>query len=257
MSDVQLSAEASELLGELEADVEVDTVALQRVRRRFEVGVPGVPLPPPRLLPLRSTRTLRQAWRSRAGIGAALLVGTAFGASGAALVSRVGSRAPVIESSVATARGSTPLAPLSVPAATPLSAPAAAGVPTPSISSQPPGAVSRGTPSARSGSAPLAVARAPQVVPPRLGLDAEMRALDAARVALRAGETERALEILRAHAAVHATSSLSQERDALLVRALVAAGQYAEAREVGRLFETRYAHSILLPSVERALASIP
>lgn len=259
MSNSQLSARASELIGELETDVEVDTVALQRLRRRLEAAMSGVPLPPPRLLPIRSTRRLRQAWTSRLGIGAALLVGTAFGAGGAALVSELGRQARVVESPprLVTTHDSTRQSSHTVPTSTLLSAPATAEAPAPSAPAHPREIVARGTPSSRTPSAPLTATAAPQVVPPRQSLDAEMRALDDARAALRAGEAGRALGILRVHAAAHATSHLSQERDALLVRALVASGQYTEARALGRLFETRYPGSILLPSVEHALATIP
>jgi len=259
MSNFQLSAKASELIGELEADVEVDTVALQRVRRNLQAALSGVPLPPPRRLPIRSARRLRQAWMSRAGIGAALLVGTAFGAGGAALVSELGSQARVVESPprLVTTQASNRQSPHTVPMSTQRSAPAMAEAPAPSPPAHPREMVTRGTPSSGRSSAPLDTTAAPQLVPPRQSLDTEMRALDDARGALRAGEAGRALGILRVHAATHATSNLSQERDALLVRALVASGQYAEARALGRLFETQHPGSILLPAVEHALAAIP
>jgi hypothetical protein len=50
---------------------------------------------------------------------------------------------------------------------------------------------------------------------------------------------------------------LAQERDALVIISLVAAGRYREARSAGQRFRTRYPDSLLRDAVQRSLETIP
>ena len=88
-------------------------------------------------------------------------------------------------------------------------------------------------------------------------LSAEQALLDAARGALVRGQGADALSPLERHAQRYPRGVLSEEREALQVNALVAAGRYAEARQVGERFLGRHPGSLLRPSVEAALRAIP
>jgi hypothetical protein len=81
--------------------------------------------------------------------------------------------------------------------------------------------------------------------------------LDVARKALAQGESRAVLETLSAHSRRYPNSDLVEEREALAIKALVAAGQYAAARERGARFQQRFPSSLLAPSVTAALRSIP
>jgi outer membrane protein assembly factor BamD (BamD/ComL family) len=81
--------------------------------------------------------------------------------------------------------------------------------------------------------------------------------LDEARAGLVQGEPSRALERLNAHQHRYPTGLLAEERDAMMVEALVRAGHYAAARQAADAFRTRAPNSLFLPTIESAVASIP
>jgi hypothetical protein len=87
---------------------------------------------------------------------------------------------------------------------------------------------------------------------------AEQQALlDEARASLGKGENAAVLATLQQHAGQYPRSVLQEEREALAIKALVGAGQLAEARRRGALFQRRYPNSLLLPSVRAALEQKP
>jgi outer membrane protein assembly factor BamD (BamD/ComL family) len=86
--------------------------------------------------------------------------------------------------------------------------------------------------------------------------DPELRELERARRAV-ATNPSQALVALRVHGQRYPSSVLSQEREALTVKALVAAGRYAEARAAAASFSQRHPESMLLDSVQNAIRSIP
>jgi hypothetical protein len=88
-------------------------------------------------------------------------------------------------------------------------------------------------------------------------LAAELQLIDAARAALATSSAVKALSALHAHAARYPHGILEQERDALMVKALVGAGRGAEARAASQRFIARYPSSTLLDSVRSAVATIP
>lgn len=87
---------------------------------------------------------------------------------------------------------------------------------------------------------------------------AEERALiEVARTALARRETEAALKAIQEHAEIHAGGQLAEERDSLWVQVLVNLGRFDEARAKADAFRRGHPDSMLLPSVEAALSSIP
>jgi hypothetical protein len=88
-------------------------------------------------------------------------------------------------------------------------------------------------------------------------LDAERALLDAARAALVSGDTDIALGALDRHARTYAHPILAEERDALLVQALVRAGRYNEARTRAEAFRDHTPNSLFRPAVDAAVGSIP
>jgi hypothetical protein len=89
------------------------------------------------------------------------------------------------------------------------------------------------------------------------GLGAERKLIEMARSALARGQTDRALSTLRAHARSHPHGQLAEERDSLMVQALVARGDFAQARERAARFQKQHPGSLFGPVVEQALRSIP
>jgi hypothetical protein len=82
---------------------------------------------------------------------------------------------------------------------------------------------------------------------------AEQQALlDKARLSLGEGNASAALETLELHARRYPASVLTEEREALAIKALAALGRSAEARSRFELFEKRFSRSPLLPSLEVA-----
>jgi hypothetical protein len=88
-------------------------------------------------------------------------------------------------------------------------------------------------------------------------LAAERRLIDAARAALVAGDSATGLERLARHASQYPRGVLAEERSALMVDALVAAGRYDEAKRRADAFRARYPGSLFAPSVDAALKAIP
>lgn len=108
---------------------------------------------------------------------------------------------------------------------------------------------------------PSESARAVQVqVPPPAHasqLAAERTLLDEARAAIVQGAPEHAIELLKQHAARFPSAILGEEREAMQVEALAAAGRTAEARARADAFRTQRPNSLFLRTVESAIASIP
>ncbi|MGC4121608.1 MAG: sigma-70 family RNA polymerase sigma factor [Myxococcales bacterium] len=88
-------------------------------------------------------------------------------------------------------------------------------------------------------------------------LAAERSVLEVARMALVRGQADGAIAELEKHARAFPKGQLVEEREVLLVHALVTAGRYGEARTRGKQFAERYPASMLLPVVQEALKSIP
>jgi hypothetical protein len=78
--------------------------------------------------------------------------------------------------------------------------------------------------------------------------------LEVARTALSRGESQAALVSLEKHKAQFKDGRLSEERDALLVLALVGTGRTSDAERAAKLFERAYPRSLLLSTVQAALA---
>jgi pimeloyl-ACP methyl ester carboxylesterase len=91
---------------------------------------------------------------------------------------------------------------------------------------------------------------------PAIRLNEERALVDEARVAYSRGDTTGCLAMLEKHRTLHPNGLLSEEREALAVRALVATGRRAEARERGDRFATRYPASVMLPAVLSALEEV-
>lgn len=85
----------------------------------------------------------------------------------------------------------------------------------------------------------------------------ERALLDQARAQIAAGEPARALDYVDRHGRRHPHGALSEEREALAVNALVSLGRYREALARGETFRNRYPNSLLMPSVDAALLTIP
>lgn len=82
--------------------------------------------------------------------------------------------------------------------------------------------------------------------------DAELTLIEAAEAALRAGEPERALGLLRQHEQRFARATTAQERQALRVLALCAAGREAEGRGARWVFLREHPGSAYRERIERA-----
>jgi len=90
-----------------------------------------------------------------------------------------------------------------------------------------------------------------------LPLAAERSLVEMARAALTRGQAERALAALRRHARQFPNGELTEEREGLLVQALVGAQRYDQAREKAEQFKKRYPRSLFAPVVDQAIGSIP
>jgi hypothetical protein len=78
--------------------------------------------------------------------------------------------------------------------------------------------------------------------------------LEVARTALSRGDSQAALNSLEKHRAQFQDGKLSEERDALLVLALVGVGRSSDAERAAKFFERAYPRSLLLSTVKAALA---
>jgi hypothetical protein len=81
--------------------------------------------------------------------------------------------------------------------------------------------------------------------------------LDGARSALARGAPNEALAAVDRHAATYPRGALREEREALAVKALAAAGRSGEARARGERFRAEFPRSVSLASVNATLASLP
>jgi hypothetical protein len=89
------------------------------------------------------------------------------------------------------------------------------------------------------------------------GLAAERKLVEMGRTALARGHTDLAIAALRRHTQAFPNGQLAEERDSLLVQALVAKGEFAQARQRAARFHRQHPHSLFLPVVDQALRSIP
>lgn len=89
------------------------------------------------------------------------------------------------------------------------------------------------------------------------GLAAERNLIEIARTALARGRIDGALATLHRHARRFAHGQLAEERDGLVVQALVAKGDFAQARERAARFRRQHPSSLFQPAVDQALQSIP
>jgi len=232
---------------------ELERAALSRVRQRLAVSLTSHPMleattegadSVPRAL-LATHPHSRWRWGARSGALAALAVGTALGASGHAIVSFVVER-PAPAPTARVSQGSAPTPRAAVAAKTsPIAAPTATE-PDPTPLSAPSAAAQRPRPRTSAVAAPAVGA----------GFDPELRELEIARRAI-ATSPSQALAALQLHGQRYPRSVLSQEREALTVKALVAAGRHAEARALATAFSQRHPESMLLDSVQNAIRSIP
>jgi hypothetical protein len=88
-------------------------------------------------------------------------------------------------------------------------------------------------------------------------LSEERALLDSARVALGAGDGERALAIAETHQRRFARPQLAEEREAIAIQALVVAGRFGEARARAVRFHENSPDSLFAPAVDASVASIP
>ncbi len=86
---------------------------------------------------------------------------------------------------------------------------------------------------------------------------AEQAILDEANEALASGAHGVAFAALARHAAEFPRGHLSEEREGLWLRTLLAAGRKDEARARAARFKQLYPHSMLLPALEATLGTIP
>ncbi len=85
------------------------------------------------------------------------------------------------------------------------------------------------------------------------GLAAERALLDVARSALGRGSPEEALEAANRHSREYPNGLLTEEREALAIRALAGAGNREAAVARASRFRARFPKSLLLPAVEGAV----
>ena len=99
---------------------------------------------------------------------------------------------------------------------------------------------------------PLTVVRAGRLG----GASDERRLLSRARDFDARGDYDQVLDLAIEHEHSHPTGQLTEEREALRLKALVGTGQESEARRVGAKFRRRFPRSVLLSKVDQMLASL-
>jgi hypothetical protein len=106
---------------------------------------------------------------------------------------------------------------------------------------------------------PAASAARPVASPssPMGGLAAERALLDEARAALARSAPNDALAAIARHEREFPNGTLTEEREAMAVKALAAAGRTTEARTRGARFRELFPNSVMLRSVEQSLDAIP
>lgn len=175
-------------------------------------------------------------WIARA---AYVVAGVVAGASGHALLT---SRAPAPAAPVAAATASAS----STTTAASAAPPAASAEPEPSVHVAVVDLPDAGTPFARKAAAP-----APRT---DAGATEERAELDVARAALAHGRVDACLDALDRHARKWGEGRFAEERGALTVQALAAAGRRSEAAARARRFQQKYPTSLFGPAVAQALA---
>ena len=83
--------------------------------------------------------------------------------------------------------------------------------------------------------------------------NAERLLIEQARQGLARGSATDALDTLREHQQNHPSGRYAEEREALIIQALVAAGRVDEARRRWRRFQTAYPASLFRPVLERVV----
>ena len=128
----------------------------------------------------------------------------------------------------------------------------------------PPSNVTGGDPSQAPALAPVSpVEPAPNLLTRSLpsggahDLAAERALLDRVQSALRAGDVSGAQRAIGAHARRFPTGILAEEREALAIKTLVAAGRHQEAQKRAAKFRERFPEGLFRPSVDEAVESIP
>ena len=101
---------------------------------------------------------------------------------------------------------------------------------------------------------PEKVRRRAPAAPPAADLRDQIALMDAARTAVRSGQTERSLALLRRYDASFPTGAFRPEALALRIEALAADGRGGEARALAREFLARYPQSPLGDRVARVSA---
>jgi hypothetical protein len=85
----------------------------------------------------------------------------------------------------------------------------------------------------------------------------ERNLLETARSALVRGEPKLAVVALEKHHTRFAHGRLAEERESLWIQSLIRTGDFAGARAHAKGFREQFPHSLLLPAIDAALASIP
>ena len=123
----------------------------------------------------------------------------------------------------------------------------------PRVAPPPPGAASSPAPASPSKpSPPSRLAPAPS-----LDIAGEATVLEHARLSLNGGDASAALADVQLHARRFPRGVLSEERDALWIRALLQGGERAQAERRAATFNRNYPSSVHADSVARALREIP
>jgi hypothetical protein len=141
--------------------------------------------------------------------------------------------------------------------------PSSSSSPTPSSSPSP----SPPAPAVVASASSVASNAAPAVAPPRpttaragdrdSGLARERVWIEQARMAMARGAVSDALAALDGHAREFPAGRLTEEREALAVHALAAAGRSDEAAARARLFRQRWRSSVFMPIIDRASPEKP
>jgi hypothetical protein len=132
---------------------------------------------------------------------------------------------------------------------------AAPAAPPPSIT---PSALPDAEPSSEARHRPAAAPSAsPSAEPKSDTLPRERALLDVARTAFGKRDPRATIAALEQHRREFPNGKLAEERDALMIEALVEAGRAAEAKQRGAEFKASHPKSILAPAVDDALKGAP
>lgn len=144
------------------------------------------------------------------------------------------------------------------PAATPVPVAAAVAPAVAIVAESAPAPVAVSEEVAAPSAPPTARARwQPAAITSSKAFNRELSQLEKARTLLSKNQVDATLVLLRAHEARYPQSALEQERQALFIKALVAADKRVEARARASTFARRFPKSTLRSSIEKAIASIP